>query len=156
MIRIAMPAALLMVAVSAGAQTTPSAIVPVWVNPRSGIYHCPGTVPYGKTTRGELLPETVARERGFRPAGGRICGPIPELDAVPTAPTGTGVSCTVSRIIDGDTIVCDPVGEIRLTGIDSPEGDQEPFGSQARAALGGLWGVEGFRCRPADHRKRRC
>lgn len=39
------------------------------------------------------------------------------------------------RIVDGDTIRCRDQGSVRLIGIDSPEGDQVPFGSAATAAL---------------------
>jgi micrococcal nuclease len=44
----------------------------------------------------------------------------------------------VQRVVDGDTISCRDLGSVRLIGIDSPEGNQEPFGSAARAALSAL------------------
>jgi micrococcal nuclease len=44
----------------------------------------------------------------------------------------------VQRVVDGDTISCRDMGSVRLIGIDSPEGNQEPFGSAARAALSAL------------------
>lgn len=43
--------------------------------------------------------------------------------------------CTVENVIDGDTIRCERVGRVRLLLIDSPERDQEPWGSRARQAL---------------------
>lgn len=50
----------------------------VWINTKSGVYHCPGTRWYGKTKQGEYLTETQARDKGFRPAYGKPCGPIEE------------------------------------------------------------------------------
>lgn len=47
-------------------------------------------------------------------------------------------TCTVLRIIDGDSIECDLGGarrQIRLLGIDAPELRQRPFGAQSAAAL---------------------
>jgi len=43
--------------------------------------------------------------------------------------------CIVTRIVDGDTLDCEPVGRIRLIGIDTPERDQPAFGDQATEAL---------------------
>jgi micrococcal nuclease len=44
----------------------------------------------------------------------------------------------LTRIVDGDTVECDPVGRIRLIGMDSPELAQAPFGAQASQALARL------------------
>jgi hypothetical protein len=52
----------------------PSTGVKVWVNRRSGVYHCPGSQYYGSTTRGEFMPESQARAAGNRPAYGQSCG----------------------------------------------------------------------------------
>lgn len=130
----------------------------VWVNLRSGAYHCPGTEFYGKTARGTYLPEPVARQRGYRPASGRPCsepfsgptgpkpseegdppGAVPTLlpDSGPSAPVATG-PCHLTRIVDGDTVHCADVGAVRLIGVDAPELDQEPFGTAATAALAAL------------------
>ncbi len=50
--------------------------------------------------------------------------------------TGSADSvCTVSRVVDGDTIDCMGGIRIRLVGIDAPEGDQIPYGSRSKAAL---------------------
>jgi hypothetical protein len=46
----------------------------VWVNTKSGVYHCPGTRYYGATRMGKYLPEASARDSGYRPAYGRTCG----------------------------------------------------------------------------------
>jgi len=57
---------------SAAAQET----VKVWVNTRSGVYHCPGSRYYGITKAGAFMLESEARAAGNRPAYGRTCGPI--------------------------------------------------------------------------------
>lgn len=43
--------------------------------------------------------------------------------------------CVVSHVVDGDTFHCRDGRKVRLTGIDSPERKQEPFGGSARRAL---------------------
>src|SRR5688572_31711095 len=48
----------------------------VWVNTSSGVYHCPGARYYGTTKAGAYLLESVARQKGYRPAYGRTCGPL--------------------------------------------------------------------------------
>jgi hypothetical protein len=48
--------------------------VKVWVNSRSGVYHCPGSQYYGSTKSGAFMPESQARASGNRPAYGRGCG----------------------------------------------------------------------------------
>jgi hypothetical protein len=49
--------------------------VKVWVNTRSGVYHCPGGRYYGNTKAGEFMFEAEARAAGNRPAYGQSCGP---------------------------------------------------------------------------------
>jgi micrococcal nuclease len=41
----------------------------------------------------------------------------------------------VLRVADGDTFTCRDGRKVRLTGIDSPEPQQRPFGSKAQQAL---------------------
>ena len=53
----------------------------------------------------------------------------------PTNPVRPTFLCTVTRVIDGDTIECEEVGRVRLIGMDTPESDQRPYGSQATQAL---------------------
>jgi micrococcal nuclease len=50
-------------------------------------------------------------------------------------PTSAGDTCTVSRVVDGDTFYCADGLKVRLTGIDSPERGQGPDYEQARDAL---------------------
>lgn len=137
--------------------------VRVWVNPRSGVYHCPGTPPYGTTARGSYMSEADARAKKHRPAGGRECGSsaIPQQQGVlrlggelaerpasfrsilqdpaaPQLPSGTMERCLVIRISDGDGIECQSQGKVRLIGVDAPESNQAPFGTAAHAALAAL------------------
>lgn len=136
----------------------------VWVNPRSGVYHCPGASTYGRTTRGEYLSEAEARQRGFRPAGGRPCDPTvvlpgavtPGPDAPPPPPADSLLPCAVTRIVDGDGIECAGMGHVRLIGADAPETSQEPFGTAATAGLASLvpLGAAGRLELGAEHRDR--
>lgn len=48
----------------------------VWVNTKSGVYHCPGTRYYGNTKAGVFHSENQARTKGYRPAYDRLCGPV--------------------------------------------------------------------------------
>jgi micrococcal nuclease len=59
-------------------------------------------------------------------------------DSGPTTPHRETSSCTVTRIVDGDTVECAPAGRIRLIGMDTPELSQPPFGRRASAALAAL------------------
>jgi micrococcal nuclease len=52
---------------------------------------------------------------------------------VPTI--GGSASCTVSRIVDGDTFHCATGDQVRLLLIDTPELGQGAFGDSARRAL---------------------
>ncbi|MFZ0314913.1 MAG: hypothetical protein WAL85_19580 [Candidatus Korobacteraceae bacterium] len=45
----------------------------VWVNTKSGVYHCPGTHWYGATKSGEYMKQSEAQQKGFRPAYYRPC-----------------------------------------------------------------------------------
>ena len=36
--------------------------------------------------------------------------------------------CQITRIVDGDTIHCDGIGSVRLIGVDTPDGNQPPYG----------------------------
>jgi micrococcal nuclease len=69
----------------------------------------------------------------------RLIGP---LGIVLASACGSGLtgqqglaSCTVSGVSDGDSFRCSDGRRVRLTGIDSPEYEQRPFGVAAREAL---------------------
>ena len=47
--------------------------VKVWVNTKSGIYHCPGTSSYGKTQKGAYMTQKDAQAKKYRPANGKVC-----------------------------------------------------------------------------------
>jgi len=47
--------------------------VKVWVNTKSGVYHCPDTRWYGNTKVGEYMTQKEAQEKGYRPAYGKFC-----------------------------------------------------------------------------------
>jgi len=129
-----------------------TSLKPVWVNLGSGVYHCPGAEHYGTTKRGEYLAEVAAVEKGYRANGGRYCNPalastldsLRALRVVPpptpgdSGPPMTGdpaEPCVITRVVDGDTVHCRAQGSVRLIGIDSPERDQEPYGTMATEGL---------------------
>ena len=49
-------------------------LVKVWVNTKSGIYHCPDTPWYGDTKNGQYMMQKEAQAQGYRPAYGIVCG----------------------------------------------------------------------------------
>jgi micrococcal nuclease len=74
-----------------------------------------------------------ARSEGYRPSGSRGCSAPEEARGPGPAETGT---CTVERVIDGDTVACREATErIRLLLIDAPEMDQGEYGARAKAEL---------------------
>lgn len=50
-------------------------------------------------------------------------------------------SCIISRISDGDSVVCPPLGRIRLLLIDAPEMSDREIGREAREELRGMMPV---------------
>ena len=62
----------------------------------------------------------------------------PDDAAGPPEPVGSPAPCRVTRIVDGDTIDCEPVGRIRLIGMDTPERGQRPYGPRATRVLRGM------------------
>ena len=128
----------------------------VWVNIRSGVYHCPGSEHFGKTARGEFVEERTAIRNGYRPNGGKKCAatsekanvresaqipttsPIASRNDAPRAPNSVLRPCRLEKIVDADTIECFGMGKVRLIGIDAPELGQRPFGTLAADALARL------------------
>ena len=58
-----------------GTQAPEGSTREVWVNTKSGVYHCPGTQSYGKTKAGIFMAQPEAQQKGYRPAYGKICDP---------------------------------------------------------------------------------
>jgi micrococcal nuclease len=66
----------------------------------------------------------------------RRCEGLPDEQCVP----GGAALCTVARVVDGDTLVCDDGLRIRLLLIDAPELSQGGFGALAKSRLEELAG----------------
>jgi micrococcal nuclease len=64
-------------------------------------------------------------------------------DGGPSAPVRATSACRVTRVVDGDTLDCAPIGRIRLIGMDTPETDQAPFGEESARRLAELLPVGG-------------
>lgn len=75
--------------------------VRVWVNTKSGVYHCPGTRWYGTTKQGEYLPECDALKDGFRPAYGKTCGSECPRTNSPTPPANAPPAGATAQCRDG-------------------------------------------------------
>ena len=56
----------------------------------------------------------------------------------PKKPVRATSPCRVTKVTDGDSIVCAESGRVRLLGIDAPELSQKPFGNQSRGALAAM------------------
>ena len=56
----------------------------------------------------------------------------------PTRPVRATTPCTVTKVTDGDSLVCSQAGRVRMLGIDAPELSQKPFGNQSRGALAAM------------------
>jgi len=63
------------------AWATPVFAAEVWVNTRSGVYHCPGGQYYGATRQGRFMAEREAVQIGYRAAYGRPFSPTEAADA---------------------------------------------------------------------------
>ena len=66
------------------------------------------------------------------------CAPADNADARTAQKTPAAAECTISRIADGDSLVCGSAGRIRLLMIDAPELAQGPAGRQAQNTLQNL------------------
>src|SRR5688572_27384658 len=87
------------------------------------------TLVYTRTRRGWR----VAHDHTSTLQTSTLAPAIPAVltDSGPATPRRETSSCTVTRIVDGDTIECARVGRVRLIGMDTPESNQAPFGDQA-------------------------
>jgi len=64
---------LLLCGLLTGIHDTYAADGKVWINTKSGVYHCPGTRYYGNTKNGVFQKQSEAERRGYRPAYGSKC-----------------------------------------------------------------------------------
>lgn len=94
------------------------------------------TLVYTRTRRGWRVAHDHTST--LQLAASTVAPPTAFTDSGPTTPRRETVSCTVTRIVDGDTIECAQIGRVRLIGMDTPESNQAPFGAQASAALAAL------------------
>ncbi|MGD2134862.1 MAG: thermonuclease family protein [Gemmatimonadales bacterium] len=67
-----------------------------------------------------------------------LAAQVPRDSAGPPAPVRATTACTLTRVVDGDTIACAGMGRVRLIGMDTPEASQRPFGAMATRALAAL------------------
>ncbi len=80
------------------------------------------------------VARAVAIAWGLAPVGCAAQGDG-TLAGGPTEPVRPTSACTVTRVADGDSFDCQPLGRVRLIGMDTPELAQAPFGASATAAL---------------------
>jgi endonuclease YncB( thermonuclease family) len=127
-------ACLLAVACAAPAPPAPPAGTQYVASARGRVYYWVGCDGWHGLAPANLRFYTTAgaaRAAGLRPSSQPGCaGPATSAPAAST--------CTVERVVDGDTLVCDDGVRIRLLLIDAPELSQGPFGAAARAALEAL------------------
>jgi micrococcal nuclease len=94
------------------------------------------TLVYARTRRGWRVAHDHA---STLEASGSVAASLAVVtDSGPTSPRRETQSCTVTRVVDGDTIECARTGRVRLIGMDTPESNQPPFGAQASSALAAL------------------
>jgi endonuclease YncB( thermonuclease family) len=73
-----------------------------------------------------------AEAAGYRPSESRGCAP--QRDTAPIEPRiGGSAACTVARIVDGDTFVCEGGSRVRLLLVDSDELGQSVYADSAAA-----------------------
>lgn len=92
--------------------------------------------------------QSTARRLLFWIAAASACAPQPDgrpqvastRESVPAAGAqGLGInqraSCTITHVSDGDSVVCDPIGRVRLLLIDAPELAAGDIGRDSRREL---------------------
>jgi hypothetical protein len=93
--------AVLLVCLANAAERNPPAAegstAKVWVNTKSGVYHCPGTRWYGKTKKGTFMEQREAQQKGYRPAGGNSCGSRPISGVLQSDAVSLGAQCGFER-----------------------------------------------------------
>ncbi len=109
-----------------------------WTSRRAGTEPVTGamTLAYVRTPHGWRVAH--AHTSALQTAGVALGALAAARDSGPAGPRRQTVSCTVTRITNGDGIVCSRIGRVRLIGIDTPEMNQRPFGKQAADALGAM------------------
>lgn len=74
----------------------------VWLNTKSGVYHCPGTPWYANTKHGQMIEEEDAVSHGYRPSHGHAC--TPSAYAAGKKQISQSISVSTKTAADGDII----------------------------------------------------
>lgn len=122
---------------SARAQGVERASAQFVASSRGQVYYWIGCDNWKRLSRANLRffhSAADAERAGYRPSQARGCAPQLETALITPTPNGSA-PCTVSRIIDGDTFVCDGGSRVRLLISDAPEPGQGVHADSATLLL---------------------
>ncbi len=122
---------------AARAQATARADAQYVASSRGQAYYWIGCSGWKRLSPGNLRyfqNAAAAETAGYRPSQARGCAPHRDTALIqPTA--GGSALCTVSRIVDGDTFVCEGGSRVRMLLIDTDERGQSVYADSALALL---------------------